>query len=217
MKQPLYKYLSYLIVFVFLIYWILIVILSTPPNRIKIFFENKLPAFYNLFAYNWKFFSPPFTYNDRMYVIVKNDTMPYNTDTIELLQPIAFQKQREAPLNGNSNIKDMMVNFYVGHFKTGVCQHRNELQKIFPGKTDSFYLVKSSEAAINDPALFDDLLTLKNYCKQVAKNETGGSANKEYKMIIAEESIRPYNEMDNGNFVSSKQIVFETGYNTFDK
>ncbi|MEO6731176.1 MAG: hypothetical protein ABIN01_08155 [Ferruginibacter sp.] len=212
MKYPFFRILSYTVILVFFLYWTSIFILSLPSINAKTTITRHFPRFRVLFQNSWKLFTPPFTFNDRLYFIVRDQHNPNRADTLEVLEDIALQKQRKAPFNQRENIIDHSVNNTVTKLTGIIWLHKKMPSGDIAGSSDTAYISRAIAEASGDKNYQIYLGTLNNYCKKVLK-EKNMDTGREVKMIITQKTIRPFNEMSNNAFLQKETVVFETPYN----
>src|ERR1700751_2151822 len=150
MKKVLYKLLPFIILLVFLFYWVANICVTLSANTSKKNIGYSFPLLIKLSGASWRLFAPPFTYNDRMYFILRDRRTFKITDSIEVLGDIACQKRIHAPFNQHENIIDHLVNHAVGNAKNTFIQYRNRLKKDNPGRTASLYNAMAVTETTND-------------------------------------------------------------------
>ncbi len=186
-----------------------------PPGYANKTMSEKAPMFKNMFGISWKLFTPPFTYNDRLYFIVRDIERPYIADTLEVLEKIALQKQRNAPFNDEENVIDHLVNNNVSGVKRTVWFNKKMPSQDTPGTTDSLYIAHAiaAVAATNNYTAF--VTTLNNYCMVILKENNIDTIRKEFKIIITEKKIPPFKHIGDTSFLQKETLVFETPYKPF--
>lgn len=217
MKNSFYSILSYLCIGTFFLYWISIIILAMPSNHAKNIIISRAPRFRNIFGTTWKLFTPPFTFNDRLYFIIRDTDNLVKTDTIEVLENIALQKQYYAPFNQKENVIDHLVNNNVLNIKQFVWLNKKKPAEDFPETKDSMYIPNAINIAANSKNYRASLATLKNYCVLILKQQHIDTNRKVMKIMITEKRIRPFNQMNDTNLVQKETLVFETPYTSFGK
>lgn len=217
MKNPFYRILSYLCIGAFFLYWSAIFILAMPSNHAKKIIMNKAPRFRNIFGTTWRLFTPPHTFSDRLYFIVRNIEGPGEADTIEVLENIALQKQYNAPFNQTENVIDHLVNNNVLNIKVCIWSNKKKPAEGFPETKDPSYIPNAVAAVAYNKSYIASLATLKNYCVIVLKQKKIDTSGKEVKILIAEKKTRPFNQLADTNLVEKESLVFETPYIPFSK
>ena len=212
MKNPFYRTLSYLCIIIFISYWIGLFICAMPSNYAKNIISNKAPRFRSIFGGTWKLFTPPDTFNNRMYFIAREIARPDKADTIEVLTNIAKQKQYNVPFNQKENIIDHLVNNNVIAILSKVWYSKKMPAKDASNAADSLYIANAIEAATFYNAYNASLASLQNYCKVVLRNSKIGLSGKEAKIVIKKISIRPFKQMNDSHFLQKEILVFETPY-----
>ena len=212
MKNPFYRTLSYLCIIIFASYWIGLFICAMPSNYAKNIISNKAPRFRSIFGGTWKLFTPPDTFNNRMYIIARDIARPEKADTIEVLANIAKQKQYNVPFNQKENIIDHLVNNNVIAILNRVWYNNKMPTEDASNAADSLYIVNAIESATFYNDYNASLATLRNYCKVVLKNNKIELSGKEAKIVIKKISVRPFKQMNDSHFLQKEILVFETPY-----
>ncbi len=101
-----------IVLLVFVSYWCVTLLYSSPESYIKIKAEPVLSKFEIFFYQKWTFFAPPADFNFRLYFEYL-DKDSSQLATYEVLKPIALQKQAKAPFNTNEQYVDYIVNSSV--------------------------------------------------------------------------------------------------------
>ncbi len=215
MKNPFYRILSYLCIGTFFLYWAGIFILAMPSNHAKKIIISRAPRFRNIFGTTWRLFTPPSTFNDRLYFIVRDITRPDKTDTIEVLENISLQKQHNAPFNQRENIIDHLVNNNVLNVKLTIWSNKKKPAEGLSETKDSLYISNAIAAFTYNKNYNAYLSTLKNYAIIVLKQRQIDTTDKELKIVITEKKTRPFNQMSNTNLLSKETLVFETPFKPF--
>lgn len=188
-----------------------------PSNYPKKVITNRLPRFKNIFGSTWKLFTPPNKFNDRLYFITRDINSISKADTIEVLENISLQKQQQAPFNQKENVIDHLVNNNVSNVKTTFRLSKKKTTESLLATKDSLNESIVIAAFINNQNANAYLSTLKNYAMVVFKMNKVDTIGKEFKMVIAEKKIRPFNQIADTNFVETETIFFETPYQPFIK
>lgn len=168
-----------------------------------------------LFVSDWKLFTPPSTYVQRLYYIVKDVKKTSLADTIEIMENISVQKQLKAPFNQEELIIDYMVNKNVIRLsKIGwVIYTKSTIDSL--GLVTSGKSPQSTETAANSKNLNTYLSSLINFGGMVLKERNINIDGKEVKIVIKQKKITPFKEMCNTNFVRTETTVFESPYMPF--
>ena len=201
-----------LAVVIFLLYWMAVFAVSFTGSKAKQIIGNVAPKFNSLFGYSWRLFTPPYTFNVRLYFIVQDVYPPYQTDTVEVLQQIALQKHTAAPFNQPETITDYLVNSNVNGLIKTVWSNKNMPSDIPAPLTDSGYVAQAIAKVEMDKTYQMYLATLKNYCQVVLKDRQISSVGKEIKIVIKEKAIRPFDAMQEKGFEEKERLVFETAF-----
>jgi hypothetical protein len=217
MEKPLYRILSYLGIIVFLLYWLSLFILAMPSNYARTALLNYAPRFNSVFGTTWRLFTPPHSYNNRLYYIVRDIERPSESDTIEVLENIALQKQRHAPFNQKENIIDHMVNNSVAGLKRTVWPNQKMPDDAVPSAPDSLQIARAIAGVVNKEDYGNYLATINNYCAVVLNDKKIDLSGKEVKILIKEKLTRPFNQMGKTPYWQKEILVFETPYKAFVK
>jgi hypothetical protein len=217
MKGAFYKLSSRFIIIAFFFYWILSIAmsvsLSTKENRLA----NVFPRFNRFFGHTWSLFVQSFDYDDRLYLILRNRDSKVITDSLELMKDISYQKIQHAPFNQYEYIVDRLVSHYATLIKHKRVEFSNSIENSFPDSTDSFRNARLIDLEKNDPIFVESLGTLNNFCKIALAEKNIDTTNKEFKIIIKERRIKPFDQRKNDKYVSNEIIYFESAYNSFEK
>jgi hypothetical protein len=217
MKSPFYRLLSCFIIVSFLFYWVL----STAMSVSLTTKENKLartfPRFNRFFGHTWSLFVQSFDYDDRLYLVLRDKNTKVITDSLELLKDISYQKIQHAPFNQREYIVDRLVSHYATIIKHKTVEYRNYIKKDFPNATDSFYNARLIDLEYKDALFNESLGTIDNFCKVTLAEKNIDTTNKEFKIIIKEKRVKPFDERKNDKFVMNEIIYFESAYKPFEK
>ncbi|MEO6231173.1 MAG: hypothetical protein ABJB11_15205 [Ferruginibacter sp.] len=209
-KRSFYNWLAYLSLMLFILYWASIFIMAMPRNSTKLAITQHVPRFKNMFGYSWKLFTPPATYNPRLYIVVRDSTLPDHADSTEILLPMVKEKQAKAPFNNPENIIDYLVNTSVTSF-TYIIWHNDPL----PGNTtaaDSLTRRNEIGKVANHILFKANLATINNYCSQVIQEKQLFKKGNEARFVITEKLTRPFNEIGNIAYKEKELLVYETGF-----
>jgi hypothetical protein len=217
MKKVLYKLLPFIILLVFFFYWVTNICVTLSTNTSQKNIGYSFPLLIKLSGASWRLFAPPFTYNDRMYLILRDKKTFQITDSFEILGDIASEKRIHAPFNQHENIIDHLVNHAVGNAKMTFMQYREQLKKNSPGKTDSFYNAMAASETINAINGAQQIRTLSNYCKWLIAKKNIDTVGKEWKIALSEEKMAPFAERNNDGSIPIAKPYFETPYTSFVK
>lgn len=196
----------------FLLYWVGLAILSMPANPAKNLLASRVTHFKSAFGTTWKLFTPPHTYNIRLYYIVRNISSPFKADTLEVLENISLKKQQAAPFNQKESITDALVNNNVIGVLNAVWENREMPQVDSAGTADTIYIARVVAEKANNRNYQIYLASLHNYCRLVLKENNLNEAGKEVKIVIKEKLIKPFADIDNAGFVPKEIVVFATDY-----
>ncbi len=210
MKHYYSNLLSYIGMGVFCCFWVSIIFLILPSNYPKEVLATNAPRYTNMFGGSWKFFTPPYTYNMRLYVIVKDTNAPAKPDTLEVLKQIALQKQQNAPLNQHETIVDYLVNNNVSGILNAIWTNKKMPAEDMPETLDAVYMARAIAAVDTNHTYLLHLDNLKNYCKIALTENKIDISGKEIKMQIKGRKIRPFKEIGNPRFLQKETLVFET-------
>jgi hypothetical protein len=215
MKKVLYQLLPFIILLVFFFYWVGTICVTLSADSSKKNIGYSFPLLVKLSGASWRLFAPPFTYNDRMYLILRDKRTHEITDSFELLENIAYEKRVHAPFNQHENIIDHLLNHAVGSLKIILVQYNDQLRKTNPNETDSFYKARASSETINDMNGAQQVGTLTNYCQQWIGEKKIDTTGKEWKITLVEKKMPPFTERNNNGFSVIDKSYFETPYTSF--
>ena len=209
MKNQLYRILPYILVSGFLLYWLTAIIWAMPTGYAQKALTAFVPRLKIMYGFKWKLFTPPYTYNHRLYYIVRNTGDQSGADSIEVLQNMSSQKQQNAPFNQQETNIDYLVQRNV----TGVVNTVYETTKkpgidLAPDGTAAYIADAIKTVATNKDFLVH-LRSLNNYGKEVLRQKETGTSGKEMKIVITEYMIRPFKERNNARFRQKEILVFE--------
>lgn len=213
MKKSFYQIFSYGCIAAFLIYWLMVILLSMPSNNLKQQIFNQFPRFRYTFSSTWNLFSPPYLNHKRLYYILKDSHHPERTDTIEVLEKLWLQKQKAAPFNQKENIIDHNLFYNVAGLTFALWRNdKKPSGDAFNRLEDSLLIANAISAAENNPQYLRCLGSLQNYCIRVLKENRIDSAGKLVKILIIEKQIKPLKEIKNPGWLPKQTIVFESGF-----
>ncbi len=209
MKYDIFKKASQFAVVFFLCFWLTIFIFSISGSNIKQLNPYDIAKISKEFS-AWKFFTPPFTFNLRLYYITSDTTNASKTDTLEVLERIALRKQQHAPFNQKENIVDHLVNNSVNGLLRSVWIGRKMQGDNIPSIPDSLFLTTVIASAEKDKNYLRYLSTIKNYGITVLKENDIDSKNKRIKIVISQMPNIPFNEIHNKKYIQKETVIFET-------
>ncbi|MEO6721241.1 MAG: hypothetical protein ABIN67_12800 [Ferruginibacter sp.] len=212
MKGYFYRILSSIAILIFLLYWTGVIVSTLPSKYIRNIITDKVPRFKTVSGFGWRLFTPPHTYNHRLYFIVRDIKAPQKSDTVEVLENITRQKQQKVPFNQKERAMDYLVQINVTEMLRRVWGFKQMPGEDIPGTTDSSYIAKAVVDQVSSSVYRDCLATLHNYCKVVLNEQKMDIRGKEVKIIVTRKPIRPYKERNNKQFIQKETPVFETAY-----
>jgi hypothetical protein len=215
MKNIIHKILPYFLVTGFILYWLNIFVLSMPDNSVKNVFKKASPGLNLLFGNSWKFFSPSFTYNNRLYYVLRDIAHPANADTIEVLENMIRQKQLKAPFNQAENIIDHLLHHDAARMTRAVWNNRTKPSENEPGTTDSAYIAKAVTAAAGNINFMSSKASLLNYANILVKERKIDTTGKEISIIITEQPICPFKYLTDTSLTQKEITCVETVFNRF--
>lgn len=215
MKSRFYKFLSHLVIPAFLFYWAVTIALGvssvTERNRIG----KAFPRLNKWFGHSWNLFVEAIDYDDRFYLIIRDKTTKQQTDSFELLQEIAIDKQHHAPFNQNQYVTDRLVNHYVNYVKHLQIVNLEKIEKDPDRFNDPEVKKRLDSMAKKSIAFQNGEQTLLNYCKMVAAKKNIDTTNKEFKIVIVERKMVRFEQRNNEKAVPKNILFFESDYNSF--
>jgi hypothetical protein len=175
------------------------------------------PRFNSLFGNSWSLFSPPYTYSNRLYYIIREIAHPDKVDTIEVIENITKQKQQKAPFNQKENIIDHLIHHDIGIITYIVWKDKVRPSESEIGTMDSTYRANAITVVADNINYLNSRATLLNYGNVVLKENKIDTTGKEIKMIITQKKIQPFQTLHD-TATSQKEIIFiETAYNPIKK
>jgi hypothetical protein len=210
MKISLPKILSVVSLTVFISYWILIPLLTLPrvPFQKTLAKNFELPA--KAFVFNWRFFARPGTYNQRMYLLSRQENSSH-VDTIELIEPIVLEKQQQVPFNQQANIPDHFIHYYAAKIHRSAARQKSTLEKDHPSQPDSFYKKQLTGLVSHDKNARPALIVLDRYCRVVLEMKYPNNYPIEYKYIITAQLTPPFDEKTNQG-ESKENFIYDSGF-----
>ncbi len=211
MTKSFGKLFPYLCITGFLLHWTIVFILSLPsPFQMKstLLYAPRMKTMFS----SWRLFTPPYTFDTRLYMVLRDTNGNGKTDTIEVLERLALQKQARAPFNQRENILDHMVNQHVGGLLRTVWGNKKMPGEYTPGSPTAPYLPEAIAKIENNSGYQVNMATIYNYCRLVLKEYSINEAGKELKIVITKKMIRPFNELDNAQYHPKELPVFETAF-----
>jgi hypothetical protein len=215
MKNAICRILPYFFVAGFILYWLSVFMLAMPDNYAKNSLKKAPPRYNLLFGNSWNFFSPPFTYNNRLYYVLRDIAHSANADTIEVLENIIRQKQLKAPFNQAENIIDHLLHHEAVRMITAVWNNRTRPSENEPGTTDSAYITKAVAAAAGNINFINSKAALLNYANIIAKKRKIDTTGKEISIIIKLQPIRPFKYLTDTSLTQKEITCVETVFNRF--
>lgn len=212
MKTKIYKILSIFSIVVFLSYWFVAFLFTFTDFKWKKSVEKKNSLPKTLFVSDWKLFTPPSIYDQRLYYIFRQVKKISISDTLELLGNISIQKQLKAPFNQKELIIDYLVNKNVFWLLKSGWETNRTL------RSDSLSTLPSDE--IQQSMLMDNeqknsnkyLSSLFNFGLKVLKEHRVNLDGKEIKIVIKQKIIKPFEDMHNKNLERTETTVFESPF-----
>ena len=212
MKNQLYRILPYIVVSGFLLYWLTAIIWAMPTGYAQKALTAFVPRLKIMYGFKWKLFTPPYTYNHRLYFIVRNTGEQSSTDSIEVLQNMSLQKQKNAPFNQQESNIDYLVQRNVTGIVNTVYKTREKPGSDLAQNNSAAYMAEAIKAVATNKDFHVHLRSLNNYGKEVLRQNETGTSGKEMKIVITEYMIRPFKERNNNGFRQKEILVFETPF-----
>jgi len=210
MKKSFYKFISHLIIPLFLIYWIG----NTSLGLSFISSRNRLgeafPTFNKLFGRSWNLFVKSIDFNDRMYLVLRDKTTKQQTDSLELLEELAIEKQQHAPFNQSEFIIDRLVNHYVNFIEHQRVKYLTLITKYNRNIEVTELKKRLDSFEKNDPSFQAGQQTLFNYCKIALARKNIDTTNKEFKIVILEKKIQRFEDRKNPPATDNGLLYLET-------
>lgn len=212
MKLLTNRVLPYTCICVFVVYWLQISNMAMPLNKMQESLAARTPRFKTYFGQSWRLFTPPFTYNNRLYFIIRDTSHQNRSDTIEILEKISQYKQLKAPFNQDENIIDHLVNHNVQGIVKSLWTNKTLPVNFADHKKDSAYIAKRIAIASKNKNYLIYVASIRNYCKRVLKERGIATKGKEVRIEIKQEMTRPFKEMNNEQFKKQERLVFQTPF-----
>jgi len=197
----------------FILHWVLVLVLALPPRLNSKITALSPPRIKTMFS-SWRLFTPPYTYHQRLYFIIKDTTRNDNTDTLEVLEPLAKQKRASAPFNQKESNIDHLVNNNASGLLRTVWEYKKIPGEAFSSSSDATYISSTIASVKNSRNYQLYLATLYNYCKLVLKEHHISESGKVVKIIIRKKMIRPFKDINDLNDKQPEILVFENAFTT---
>lgn len=186
--------------------------LALPSNPVKHHIVFRVPSFQTFFGGTWNFFTPPYPYNNRLYYITRTTSATYLTDTLEVLEKLASDKQSAAPFNQRETVLDHQVNNILT-----VLIRTTWKDKVKPGRTpgkyeDGSYVADAMASAAHSTIYKNCLLTLYHYSVRAFHEKNIDLKGKELKILVREKFTKPMQKAETGAFPVGEITVFETSF-----
>lgn len=124
-----------------------------------------------MFSQNWDFFTPPPTYDHRLYYTFFPDTHTVYGKTFEILEPLNKAKRDNSPFNSDEDVVDYLLSTSVISLDHVLAQEKNVLMQLYPDSTDVFHkktAYKNIQASLRAYAGYQTLL---NYSRIVCSTQ----------------------------------------------
>jgi hypothetical protein len=183
-------------VLIFIFYWIMTIIFTSPDNYIRIQLIQENEIFESLFFQKWVFFAPPPKHDDRIFFSFTNSTTQ-ETLTFEAFEKISKLKSKNAPFNASEDIMD----YIIGNSLSMVHNLQYDIQKRL--EYDPQIGVDSSGADISknvNKAMIQSssgFQTLVNYGKVIWREKELEKFGYNFMSLsIGESRIKPFKDID---------------------
>ena len=191
-------------------FWMVTGFLSLPLQLTQGIIQKKAADLNKIYGRPWRLFSPPPTYNYRLYLITSSLKTPAVKASIEILENLSTQKRRYIPFNQKENLEEIIVNTYVAGIVNSVWGREQVPAVNPPFPPDSLSMASAIEKAAGNKNYLRSIAAIKNYCLAMLKAQGTDLRNREVKMVISKKMIRPFSEMKNMSYFPTETIVFET-------
>jgi hypothetical protein len=212
MKKKLHRFLVFVIVVCFSIYWMIVFIMVLPSTRVKSCIQNHTTLFRSVFVNEWTLFTPPFTHDKRLYYIIRDIPRTRAIDTIEVLEKISINKQKNTPFNQKELILDYLVNKNVVRLNNALWTGRQNPIHANSGILTSEEIATAIEFAKNEKSYQLSSTSLFNYGKNILKEVGIDTAGKEMRIVVKIKIMRPFKERCNQNYKREEIIFYETPF-----
>jgi len=212
MKIKIYKILSFFSIIIFSLYWSVAFLWTLPAFKSKNSIGRKINLPKTIFMSEWKLFTPPATYDYRLYYIVRNIKKTAIADRIEVLENLSIQQQLKAPFNQQELILDYLVNKNIARLsKTGWAIDKKS--GIDSSGIATFGKIPSSMAKVESRKNYQmNFSSLFNFGMMVLHERNINIEGNEMKIVIKKKIIKPFKEMHNKRFVRTETTTFESPY-----
>ncbi|WP_396191512.1 hypothetical protein [Flavobacterium sp.] len=205
----MYKFATYLVLFVFSIYWSITVVFISPSNYINISLLEYSYIFETFFYQKWAFFSPPPSSNDRLYYVFQNK-ITKKERVFEVIEPITKLKSIKAPFNTEEDILDYVLSNTVNTIRDEIVSI-NEVIK-YRQTTKKIILTSDEKIKLYNKRLEggSSLQTLKNYSKLVAQKNNIEIESSTIKILIGSIEIPKFHYRNSDKIKNSGTILYES-------
>ncbi len=212
MKKKNYHIVSFSLLGCFAFYWAIAFLLTLPPNPVKHRVVFRVPSFQTFFGGTWNFFTPPYPYNNRLYYITRTTFAPYLTDTLEVLEKLASDKQSAAPFNQREAVIDHQVNNILTVLIRTTWRNQAKPGRTAGVKEDSSYVARAMNEASTNVVYQNCLGTLNNYALRAFHEKGIDLKGKELKILVREKFTTPMRQSGTLKFPITEVTVLETPF-----
>ncbi len=211
-NKKVHHIISYGFLAGFALYWGTAFLLALPPNPVKHHIVFRLPTLQTFLGGTWNFFTPPYPYNNRLYYIIRDTTAAYHTDTIEVLEELAHNKQQAAPFNQRQAVLDHQVNNILTVLVRTTWRYKTKPGRGSVGNNETDYVSQAMQAVAENEVYKNCLATLYNYARRAFLEKGLDLRGKELKIIVREKQTIPMQDRSQPGFVPSETTVLETPF-----
>jgi hypothetical protein len=205
------KIFSYFIITCFLIYWLITFLFTMPENYFRISFNSGDSFFQHAMFQQWSFFAPPPQSDDRLYYVIRNKETKKVIQTLEALEYVMMQKQKNAPFNQEETIIDYVISNSVNSLTESYRQQMEFLTYSIPDSSDVYRAIKSLDLVIESRD--NDFQTLVNYGTLLLKKNKIEFHNSEFKIMVMQKPIIKFKDRLMQNSSNKEEVlVFESPY-----
>lgn len=198
------KYLYYILLLIFCIYWTVTFALLLPKNPISIKGYKFNNAFQTIFFQNWSFFAPPPKYNQHVFVVVKNKKN--QKDVFEIVTPILRKKSELAPFNNKYQILDYVIASSVINIDGNIRMYNDLVNYNNHNISDSIKTI----FVVNQIEKTNDFKSLKRYAEKILLNQNYDFDSIEFQIQLEREYLPQY--ADRFSNQRKSEITFSSNY-----
>lgn len=183
-----------------------------PNNPLNITLMCEKQIFETNFFQRWSFFAPPPNFNERVYIILK-DQKSNQKNIYEIIEPILNLKSAKVPFNGQEQIYDYILSSTI----TNIEQNLRSFQEIFNSANQNKKIITAdsinTENLVFEIEKTEEFKTLTNYAKKVAFDNQLDIKKISYQIQIVKNSIPQF--IDRRDKTQKSQVIFSSHFLNF--